>query len=450
MTTVLAFLVTLGVLIAVHEWGHFQVARWCGVRVLRFSIGFGRVVWRRQRDAASTEYTLSLLPLGGYVRMLDSREGPVPEAWRAQAFDQQPLRSRVAIVAAGPLANLLLAALLFTATHWIGVREPAAHLATPPVGGLAAQAGLLPGDRVDAVIDDDERLEIRSLTDLRWRITQAAAEHRPLQLEVTDERGNHRRQLTLALDRLEGHDLDAATWRQIGLPGPWTDPVMGTLVAGGPAEQAGLRQGDRVLRVDEVSVADAAALRERIRQGAGQAMRWTIDRSGVVMQLEVQPRRVEEGGQTFGRVDAYIGEPPQMLTVRLGLVDGAVRGVRQVLETAQLSLKMLGRMLIGEASVKNLSGPLTIADYAGQTARVGLTEFLIFLANVSVGLGVLNLLPLPILDGGHLIYYLFEGLTGRPVTDVWLRRLQRGGAVVLLLMMSIALSNDVARLLGLH
>jgi regulator of sigma E protease len=227
---------------------------------------------------------------------------------------------------------------------------------------------------------------------------------------------------------------------------------MGDVKADGPAAQAGLRAGDRVLRVDGRPVPDAATLRERIRDSgrSGQPMRFEIIRAGAPVELTVQPRVVEEGGERIGRVDAYIGQPPQMVTVRYGPIEGLVQGAQRTWEVSTLTLKMLGRMLIGQASLKNLSGPLTIADYAGQSAQQGLAYYLGFLALVSVSLGVLNLLPLPMLDGGHLMYYIFEAVTGRPVSDWWLKWLQRGGALIMLLLMSLALSNDVARLLGLH
>jgi regulator of sigma E protease len=229
---------------------------------------------------------------------------------------------------------------------------------------------------------------------------------------------------------------------------------MGEVQAGGPAAAAGLRAGDRVLEVDGRPVADAQGLRERIRaavDGAGAVpMRWRVERGGRVLDIDVAPRVHEEAAQRIGRVDAYIGRPPEMVTVQRGVWEGLQLGVQRTWELGVLTLKMLGRMIIGEASLKNLSGPLTIADYAGQSVQQGLGYYLGFLALVSVSLGVLNLLPLPMLDGGHLMYYLFEGLTGRPVSDLWLGRLQRGGMAILLALMSVALFNDVARLLGLH
>jgi regulator of sigma E protease len=209
-----------------------------------------------------------------------------------------------------------------------------------------------------------------------------------------------------------------------------------------------------VLRVDDRPVADAVALRELIRQSVdglrGRTQRWEVERGGRTLTLEVTPRVLEDGDRRIGRVEAYIGEPPRMVLVRADALDGLAQGLQRTWEVSQLSLKMLWRMLTGEASVKNLSGPLTIADYAGQSVQQGLGYYLGFLAMVSVSLGVLNLLPLPMLDGGHLMYHAFEAVTGRPVSDLWLARLQRGGLAVLLLMMSVALYNDVARLLGLH
>ena len=455
MLTLVAFVVALGLLIAVHEYGHYRVAVACGVKVLRFSVGFGRPLLRWQRPGSPTEFVLCALPLGGYVRMLDEREGPVDAAERHLAFNTQPLRSRAAIVAAGPAANLLLAVLLYAMLNWSGVEEPKPVLGSPVPGSLADQAGLKGGEWVAGVsVPDRDPLVVLSFEGLRWQLTQAALSGDDLELSLSDSEGSSSvRRVLLPLSQLDVREADAELFRRIGIVAPWSAPEVGKIVPGGAAEAAGLEPGDLVERVEGQRVRDGQHLRMLIRSSVGPAgepvvQRWEVLRAGRLIDVEVSPQPVQQDGDWSGRVGAYIGSPPAMTTVRLGPVDGFVQGVVRTWEVSWLTLKMLGRMLIGEASLSNLSGPLTIADYAGKSASIGLSSYLLFLALISVSLGVLNLLPLPVLDGGHLMYYLWEAVTGRSVSDVWMERLQRGGVVVLLALMSVALFNDVARLTG--
>ncbi len=453
--TVLAFIFTLGVLIVIHEYGHYRVAVACGVKVLRFSVGFGRVILRRQATPDSTEFVLCALPLGGYVKMLDEREGPVAPAELERSFNRKALWQRTAIVAAGPAANLLLAVLLYAAAHWIGIDEPKAVLGPPASASLAERAGLKAGDWVRAYsTDGTEWQDLRSMTDLRWELTQAVMHGERLQLMVSDRDGRAQRRTTLELDTLGASEVDAKLMQRIGIGSVFSEPVLGKVTDASPAAKAGLRAGDRVLGIDGNAVGDASRVRDLIRAsgstGLPRTMQWRVERAGQVLELAVTPTVVTEAGERFGRIGVYPGQPPEMVTVQYGVIDGFSRAFTQTWQMSALTLKMLGKMLIGQASLKNLSGPLTIADYAGQSVRLGLAYYLGFLAIVSVSLGVLNLLPLPVLDGGHLMYYLFEGVTGRPVSDLWLDRLQRGGVAIMLMMMSLALYNDVARLLGLQ
>ena len=458
MLTVVAFIVALGLLIAVHEYGHYRVAVACDVKVLRFSIGFGKTLYRwkarKPRPGQDTEFVIGAFPLGGYVKMLDEREGDVPAAERHRAFNTQPLKSRAAIVAAGPAANLLLAVLLYATVNWIGVQEPLPVLGSPVAGSIAAEAGLHGGERVSAAALEGEPAEpVRSFEELRWLLTRGALDGRDLRLVLAREGSSRGGEVLLPLSRLDSRDADAQLLRKVGIIAPWSPPVLGEVMAGGAAERAGLRKGDVVLRVDGKDVGDAQQLRDTIRaqvQGSrALTSTWDIERAGQRLRLPVTPDVVTGAGHPpMGRISAYVGVPPAMVTVRRGPVEGLWNGVVRTWDVSALTLRMMGRMVIGEASVKNLSGPLTIADYAGKSASLGLTQYLLFLALISVSLGVLNLLPLPVLDGGHLMYYLWEAVTGRSVSDAWMERLQRGGVAVLLVMMSIALFNDVARLFG--
>ena len=460
MLTVIAFVVALGVLIAVHEYGHYRVAVACGIKVLKFSIGFGKPIYSWRLKGKPTEFAIGLLPLGGYVKMLDEREAPVDAAERHLAFNTQPLKSRAAVVAAGPAANLLLAVVLYSIINWSGLQEPKAVLASPPAGSIAERAGLKGGETVQQAAFDQEAFEpVKSFEDLRWRLTQGALNGRDVRLSVGGQPGGEpassgNREVVLGLSGLNAADADAGLFRKIGILGPWTKPVIGNVVAGSPAEKSGLLEGDIVQRVGGTAVVDGQQLREAIRasvlpgNAAAVATNWQLVRAGQTLELAVTPEIRQEGNLAIGRIGAYVGAPPEFVMVRYGFFEGMWQGVVRTWQVSALTLKMMGKMVIGEASLKNLSGPLTIADYAGKSAAMGWSAYLVFLALISVSLGVLNLLPLPVLDGGHLMYYLWEAVTGRSVSDAWMDRLQRGGVAVLLCMMSVALFNDVTRLFG--
>lgn len=458
MLTVIAFIFALGVLIAIHEYGHYRVAVACGVQVTRFSVGFGMPLlkWKpkKQHTGQDTEFVIAAFPLGGYVKMVGQGEA-APAHLKAVSFDAQPLRKRAAIVAAGPVANLMLAVLLYAVINWVGMDQAKAVIAQPPAASLAIEAGLKGGDEIVAVQAQalgDEPEPIRSMEDLRWHLTRAALDNYDLTLQVLPAGRSSAQSVMLPISKLDIREADAQMYRQIGLAAPWTRPVVNDLVPGGAGDRAGLKAGDVVLAIDDMAVTDGAHLRELIRQSVqdGQAVEksWRIERAGQNLTFPIKVGTRQDGDTTVGRIEAMVGSQPQMVNVSYGVFEGLWLGVQKTWDISMLTLRMMGKMLIGEASLKNLSGPLTIADVAGKSASLGLMQYLVFIALISVSLGVLNLLPLPVLDGGHLMYYLWEAVTGKPVTEAWLERLQRGGVAILMAMMAVALFNDVHRLFG--
>ncbi|MDR3369737.1 RIP metalloprotease RseP [Rhodoferax sp.] len=452
MLTLPAFIVAIALLIAIHEYGHYRMAVACGVKVLRFSIGFGKPLLHWQAHPDTTEFVLSIFPVGGYVKMLDEREGPVEPAQRHMAFNNQTLPRRAAIVVAGPTANLLLAVFLYAVVNWMGVVVPEAILSPPPASSLANQAGLTGGERVLRMgIPGSEMASVASFEEVRWLLTQGALGGDDVSLVVAKpDHSEH--EVLLALSTLDTTQVDAELFNRIGIVAPLTRPTIGELQPDGAAAQAGLREGDEVQSVDDQPMQDGQQLRQFIRssvaKGQVQPQRWTVLRGGQLLTLSVTPKVVTDNGVEVGRIGAFVGSRPAMTTVTYGPVKGIWRGVTQTWDISAMTLKMMGKMLVGQASLKNISGPLTIADFAGKSAGMGVIQYLTFLALVSVSLGVLNLLPLPVLDGGHLMYYLWEGVTGKPVSERWMEHLQQGGIALLMVMMFIALFNDITRLLG--
>ena len=451
--TLFAFLLALGVLITVHEWGHYRVAVACGVKVHTFSIGFGKPLlrWKSRQPHAGqdTEFCIGLIPLGGYVKMLDESEGDVPPQEASMAFNRQALWARAAIVSAGPLANFLLAVCLYAATFWLGQYETQAILAAPIAGSVADASGLRSGDQVlRAGTSADDLQDIASLDAFRWWLLQQ--DDSPVYLEVQSQGKQTPHLLRVPELQADATSNDGNTWQARGFTGAWSRAVLGEVQTGLPAAAAGLQRGDEVLRIDGHWVSDGSALRARVRASGAQPIQapqiWDIAREGRRLQIEVTPERVKDGSQHIGRIGAQVGEPPGKVWVQDGVLQGIQKAVAKTWEVSVMTLDMLGRLMTGQASLDNLSGPLTMADYAGRSASLGLGAYLSYLALVSVSLGVFNLLPLPVLDGGHLLYYLYEAFTGHPPSPKWLEAMQRFGVASIVALMVFSLFNDVVRL----
>jgi regulator of sigma E protease len=441
-----SFLVVLGVLVTFHELGHYLVARWCGVKVLRFSVGFGHIVWSRRLGRDRTEFAISALPLGGYVKMADEREGDVAPEDLPRTFNRASVWRRIAIVAAGPIANLLLAVLLYASMFVAGVPGHKPVLSAPPAGSPAATAAIAAGDRVTSV----DGIAVGSFQDLRWRLLEASGRDR-VEVEVETSGGAQATRL-LSLAGLSAGDWEGAFMQKLGLSADFGPPVIEEAVAGKPAARAGLEAGDRILAIDGEAVRSPADVATRTNAKPGAEVVFRVERRGARIDVPLVPEAVESGGRRVGIAGVRLKVDPEIAkglatTVRYGPLAALAEGARKTWELSVFTVKMLGRVLTGEASVKNISGPITLADYAGQSAQAGMLVFVGYLALISISLGVLNLLPVPLLDGGQLLYYFAEIVRGRPLSDRAFELGQRIGMAVLAALMALALFNDFSRLL---
>nr|MBO2509491.1 zinc metallopeptidase RseP [Gammaproteobacteria bacterium] len=444
---VLGLLVALGVLVTFHEFGHFWVARRCGVKVLRFSVGFGTPLLR-WHDRHGTEFVVAAIPLGGYVKMLDEREGEVPAELLDQAFNRKSVKQRFAIVSAGPIANFLLALLFFWILAMLGSQQVRPVIGAVEEGSLAAQAGLVAGQEIVAV--DGKRTPGWAAVSLQ--LVRRLGESGELALTVRESDSSLERDYRLSLnDWLRGADdpdpvasLGIRPWR------PQTPAVLAQLAPDGPALAAGLQVGDRVLAIDGLVLADWQQLVDAVRQRPDEAVTLRIERGGEEREVRLTLASRGEGEARMGYLGAGVEGvewPAEMLReVSFGPFEAVAESLRRTWSMSVLTLDSLRKMLFGELSVKNLSGPITIAKVAGASAQSGVGDFLNFLAYLSISLGVLNLLPIPVLDGGHLLFYLIEWARGRPLSErvqVW--GMQIGISVVVGVML-LALVNDLSRL----
>jgi regulator of sigma E protease len=449
MTTLWSFAVAIAVLVVFHELGHYWVARLSGVKVLRFSVGFGPTLYIKKFDGGETEWAISAVPLGGYVKMLDEREGRVEPHELHRTFNRQPIYKRMAIVAAGPIANLLLAVILYWGLFIYGVPGMKPVLGEIAPQTPAAAAGL----RLHETITRINGEVAPSWQEVRWALLDLALRGAPARIEGQTDEGTVL-QHELDTSSIQPSDLDGDFLQKLGLSfyQPKVAPVIGKLAENGVAERAGLRAGDRVSSVEGRGISEWKELVEAVRSHPGSALRLKFDRAGSVQEVTLTPDTVTEGGKPTGKIGAAPLVDPRefdalMTTVSYSPLIALVQAVRKTYETAVVSLKMIAKMVFGEISMKNLSGPISIADYAGQSAQMGLVAYLGFLGLISISLGVLNLLPIPLLDGGHLLYYTVEWIKGSPVSEQAWENGQKIGIALLVTLMAFALYNDISRLI---
>lgn len=447
--SLLAFVIAISVLVAVHEYGHYIVGRWTGMKVLRFSIGFGRPIWTRIGGKDRTEYCVAAIPLGGYVRFLDTREGPIPEEDEGRAFNQRPVPQRIAVLLAGPAFNFLFAILAYWALFIYGIPTLVPAVGEVEPGSYAAEAGLEQGDRIVAV-GDVETVDWESA--LVAMLDQMVSDGRvPLTLESEDgwqrdatiDVGADARRLTEP-----GMLFEGLGFRPFGAGDLPAD--IGRVEDDGPAKAAGLEPGDRIIEIDGVPIRDFADLVEAVQPRANQRVAVDYVRGGQRLSTTLVIQEQSVDGEVRGRLGvAHSGDFSEFYYQRrYGPVDSMTHAMARTWSSTVFTLRMLGRMVTGDVSIKNISGPINIAQFAGQSAERGLDYFLGFLAIVSISLGVLNLLPIPVLDGGQIVYQSIEGLKGSPLSERAQIVGQQVGIFALILLMSFAFYNDLARIFG--
>lgn len=449
----LAFIAAIGILVTIHEFGHFWVARRCGVKVLRFSVGFGKPLWIKKAGVDQTEYVLAAIPLGGYVKMLDEREAEVAEQDLPRAFNRQSVSKRFAIVLAGPAFNFVFAIVAYSLMYLNGVSGIKPYIGDISTPSAAYSAGIKKQDLILSIND----IETLSWEKARLTLLQEAVNESKLKIKVQGA-DFQIREITIdtrKLSILQEEQTDILPQIGLSMWRPDIAPKIDEVIAGGAAEEAGIEAGDEIVSLDGQRINNVRQWVDLIRQNPQQTLSLKVLREGRTVELQLTPRLKEQDGETFGYIGVKnIVELPEELRQKLRVVEkyGIVGATREALDkTWQMSfltLKVLGKLITGEASLKNLSGPITIAKYAGISASIGIEQFFSFLAIISISLGVLNLLPIPMLDGGHLLYYLVEILKGSPVSETVEATGQRIGLVVLMMLMSIAIYNDILRLVN--
>jgi len=450
LISTISLIVTLGILIAFHEFGHFWVARRLGVKVLRFSIGFGKPLWSTTKGEDKTEYVIAAIPLGGYVKMLDEREGEVDKNEIHRAFNRQKVGTRIAIVLAGPVFNFIFAILAYFMMYSIGVPGVKPFIGEVTPNSIADRAGVTSGLQIKKVAG----IETPTWNTARISLLENSLDSEILILALEDEQSGLR-DYSIDLSGLTTEMKQENLLQNIGIK-PYVEPlpaVIGELDKKGAAYRDGLRSGDLIISVDGVEIHDWMQWVKIVQDHPEKAMNVETRRGQVVEFMELIPKRVEEKNIIKG----YIGAAPQVpenrneklrTEIQYGPITALTAAIAKTWQMSVLTLRMIGKMLIGEVSLKNLSGPITIATYAGYTASIGLTTFLSFLAVVSISLGVLNLLPIPLLDGGHLLNYVIELIKGSELSEAIQLRMQHVGIMLLAVLMTLAFYNDIRRLFG--